>query len=249
MDLAVLIKLFTALKDWLRIHVVLGHISDCKLISHQKRAAKHHKHVSCLPDSDQRKKMETHSDTPTIMMKTITKFWFFKKKETVFHSICIKNVCLFLLLCIPETCFLFLFFSLIPAPPHPSLSSLFPFFYFVFVSFCCSPNFLSGFNFHVPALSQTTCSPFSTTPCDFPYLFVFFLFIFIHKFEIRQLRAHLAQQDLDLAAEREAAMQIHHVWDKQGRNFQVVEGLPPGESDDEGGQRNPREPHVTSGIV
>lgn len=80
MDLAVLIKLFTALKDWLRIHVVLGHISDCKLISHQKRAAKHHKHVSCLPDSDQRKKMETHSDTPTIMMKTITKFWFFKKK-------------------------------------------------------------------------------------------------------------------------------------------------------------------------
>lgn len=249
MDLAVLIKLFTALKDWLRIHVVLGHKSDCKLISHQKRAAKHHKHVSCLPDSDQRKKMETHSDTPTIMMKTITKFWFFKKKETVFHSICIKNVCLFLLLCIPETCFLFLFFSLIPAPPHPSLSSLFPFFYFVFVSFCCSPNFLSGFNFHVPALSQTTCSPFSTTPCDFPYLFVFFLFIFILKFEIRQLRAHLAQQDLDLAAEREAAMQIHHVWDKQGRNFQVVEGLPPGESDDEGGQRNPREPHVTSGIV
>uniref|UniRef100_A0A3Q4M2Z8 Transmembrane protein 266 n=1 Tax=Neolamprologus brichardi TaxID=32507 RepID=A0A3Q4M2Z8_NEOBR len=53
-------------------------------------------------------------------------------------------------------------------------------------------------------------------------------------FEIRQLRAHLAQQDLDLAAEREAAMQIHHVWDKQGRNFQVVEGLTPGESDDEG---------------
>uniref|UniRef100_A0A668T808 Transmembrane protein 266 n=1 Tax=Oreochromis aureus TaxID=47969 RepID=A0A668T808_OREAU len=52
-------------------------------------------------------------------------------------------------------------------------------------------------------------------------------------FEIRQLRAHLAQQDLDLAAEREAAMQIHHVWDKQGRNFQVVEGLTPGESDDE----------------
>uniref|UniRef100_A0A8C2Z1G3 Transmembrane protein 266 n=1 Tax=Cyclopterus lumpus TaxID=8103 RepID=A0A8C2Z1G3_CYCLU len=52
-------------------------------------------------------------------------------------------------------------------------------------------------------------------------------------FEIRQLRAHLAQQDLDLAAEREAAMQIHHVWGKQGRSFQVVEGLTPGESDDE----------------
>ncbi|XP_070826023.1 transmembrane protein 266-like [Chaetodon trifascialis] len=68
-------------------------------------------------------------------------------------------------------------------------------------------------------------------------------------FEIRQLRAHLAQQDLDLAAEREAAMQIHHVWGKQGRSFQVVEGLTPGESDDEGGQRNPREPHATADPV
>ncbi|XP_072574275.1 transmembrane protein 266-like isoform X1 [Paramormyrops kingsleyae] len=53
-------------------------------------------------------------------------------------------------------------------------------------------------------------------------------------FEIRQLRAHLAQQDLDLAAEREAAMQIRHVWHKQSSSFQVVEGLTPGESDDEG---------------
>lgn len=69
------------------------------------------------------------------------------------------------------------------------------------------------------------------------------------QFEIRQLRAHLAQQDLDLAAEREAAMQIHHVWGKQGRSFQVVEGLTPGESDDEGGQRNPREPHAAAGAV
>ncbi|XP_029283654.1 LOW QUALITY PROTEIN: transmembrane protein 266-like [Cottoperca gobio] len=68
-------------------------------------------------------------------------------------------------------------------------------------------------------------------------------------FEIRQLRAHLAQQDLDLAAEREAAMQIHHVWGKQGRSFQVVEGLTPGEFDDEGGQRNPREPHATADPV
>ncbi|CAB1450224.1 unnamed protein product [Pleuronectes platessa] len=67
-------------------------------------------------------------------------------------------------------------------------------------------------------------------------------------FEIRQLRAHLAQQDLDLAVEREAAMQIHHVWGKQGRSFQVVEGLTPGESDDEGGQRNPREPNTTAGF-
>ncbi|CAK6963946.1 transmembrane protein 266-like%2C partial [Scomber scombrus] len=68
-------------------------------------------------------------------------------------------------------------------------------------------------------------------------------------FEIRQLRAHLAQQDLDLAAEREAAMQIHHVWGKQGRSFQVVEGLTPGESDDEGSQRNPRESHATADPV
>lgn len=69
------------------------------------------------------------------------------------------------------------------------------------------------------------------------------------QFEIRQLRAHLAQQDLDLAAEREAAMQVHHMWGKQGRGFQVVEGLTPGESDDESGQRNPREPHAAAGIV
>ncbi|MBN3301351.1 TM266 protein, partial [Amia calva] len=53
-------------------------------------------------------------------------------------------------------------------------------------------------------------------------------------FEIRQLRAHLAQQDLDLAAEREAAMQIHHVWGKQSTKFKVVDGLATGESDDEG---------------
>ncbi|XP_055011031.1 transmembrane protein 266-like [Boleophthalmus pectinirostris] len=68
-------------------------------------------------------------------------------------------------------------------------------------------------------------------------------------FEIRQLRAHLAQQDLDLAAEREAAMQIHHVWGKQGRNFKVVEGMTPGEYEDEGSHRNPREPHATTDPV
>uniref|UniRef100_A0A1A8HBL2 Chromosome 15 open reading frame 27 n=1 Tax=Nothobranchius korthausae TaxID=1143690 RepID=A0A1A8HBL2_9TELE len=68
-------------------------------------------------------------------------------------------------------------------------------------------------------------------------------------FEIRQLRAHLAQQDLDLAAEREAAMQIHHVWGKQGKSFQVIEGLTPGESDDEGGQRNPRQPQANTDPV
>ncbi|XP_067871300.1 transmembrane protein 266 [Heterodontus francisci] len=52
-------------------------------------------------------------------------------------------------------------------------------------------------------------------------------------FEIRQLRAHLAQQDLDLAAEREAAMEMHHVWDKQSSKFQVVDGSGTGVSDDE----------------
>ncbi|CAB1323177.1 unnamed protein product [Coregonus sp. 'balchen'] len=50
-------------------------------------------------------------------------------------------------------------------------------------------------------------------------------------FEIRQLRAHLAQQDLDLVAEREAAMQIHHVWGKQNSSFQEVDGLAPGGPD------------------
>ncbi|NXK11008.1 TM266 protein, partial [Herpetotheres cachinnans] len=42
-------------------------------------------------------------------------------------------------------------------------------------------------------------------------------------FEIRQLRAHLAQQDLDLAAEREAALQVPHVLNKQSRKrYKVV---------------------------
>ncbi|MEQ2181366.1 hypothetical protein GOODEAATRI_010882 [Goodea atripinnis] len=44
-------------------------------------------------------------------------------------------------------------------------------------------------------------------------------------------------------------MQIHHAWGKQGRSFQVVEGLTPGESDDEGGQRNPRVPHTNTGLA
>ncbi|KAL1007430.1 hypothetical protein UPYG_G00086670 [Umbra pygmaea] len=68
-------------------------------------------------------------------------------------------------------------------------------------------------------------------------------------FEIRQLRAHLAQQDLDLAAERVAAMQIQHVWAKQSSNYQVVEARGPVESDDEGHkdlreQRSPTDPVV-----
>uniref|UniRef100_A0A4W3HIC9 Transmembrane protein 266 n=1 Tax=Callorhinchus milii TaxID=7868 RepID=A0A4W3HIC9_CALMI len=65
------------------------------------------------------------------------------------------------------------------------------------------------------------------------------------QFEIRQLRAHLAQQDLDLAAEREAAMQMHHIWDKQSNKFKVDDGLTTGESDDEGPDHiiNPRQPH------
>ncbi|XP_063170333.1 transmembrane protein 266 isoform X2 [Candoia aspera] len=51
-------------------------------------------------------------------------------------------------------------------------------------------------------------------------------------FEIRQLRAHLAQQDLDLAVEREAALQAPHVLKKQtGNRYKVV--ATGGDSDDE----------------
>ncbi|XP_061826372.1 transmembrane protein 266 [Nerophis lumbriciformis] len=50
-------------------------------------------------------------------------------------------------------------------------------------------------------------------------------------FEIRQLRAHLAHQDLDLVAEREAAMQIHHMWGKPSSSFHEVDGLAPGSSE------------------
>uniref|UniRef100_A0AC11C761 Transmembrane protein 266 n=1 Tax=Ovis aries TaxID=9940 RepID=A0AC11C761_SHEEP len=42
-------------------------------------------------------------------------------------------------------------------------------------------------------------------------------------FEIRQLRAHLAQQDLDLAAEREAALQAPHVLSQPRSRYKVVE--------------------------
>ncbi|XP_044516227.1 transmembrane protein 266 [Gracilinanus agilis] len=50
-------------------------------------------------------------------------------------------------------------------------------------------------------------------------------------FEIRQLRAHLAQQDLDLAAEREAALQAPHVLNPQSSaRYKVVDT---GDSDDE----------------
>ncbi|KAM6960833.1 transmembrane protein 266 [Aplochiton taeniatus] len=60
-------------------------------------------------------------------------------------------------------------------------------------------------------------------------------------FEIRQLRAHLAQQDVDLVAEREAALQMHHVWGKQSSSFQEVDGLAPGASRHHG-QAKAREP-------
>ncbi|MGH0146277.1 UNVERIFIED_CONTAM: hypothetical protein FKN15_044217 [Acipenser sinensis] len=68
-------------------------------------------------------------------------------------------------------------------------------------------------------------------------------------FEIRQLWAHLGQQDLDLAVEQEAAMQIHRVWNKQSSQFKVLDGLATGESDDEGARniresRQPQEPVV-----
>ncbi|KFP01220.1 Transmembrane protein C15orf27, partial [Calypte anna] len=51
-------------------------------------------------------------------------------------------------------------------------------------------------------------------------------------FEIRQLRAHLAQQDLDLAAEREAALQVPHVLNKQSSTRYKVVATE--DSDDEG---------------
>lgn len=59
----------------------------------------------------------------------------------------------------------------------------------------------------------------------------FWFFPSSFQFEIRQLRAHLAQQDLDLVAEREAAMQIHHMWGKQSSAFQEVDGLASGPSE------------------
>lgn len=69
---------------------------------------------------------------------------------------------------------------------------------------------------------------------------------FFSQFEIRQLRAHLAQQDLDLVAEREAAMQIQHMWGKQSSTFQEVDGLASGPSEHHRPARS-REPGRPSG--
>lgn len=43
------------------------------------------------------------------------------------------------------------------------------------------------------------------------------------QFEIRQLRAHLAQQDLDLTAEREAALRAPQVLRRPRSRYHVVE--------------------------
>lgn len=76
----------------------------------------------------------------------------------------------------------------------------------------------------------------------------FFFFPSTFQFEIRQLRAHLAQQDLDLVAEREAAMQIHHIWSKKSNSFHEVDGMAPGGSEHHGPAKA-REPVGPSGIV
>ncbi|KAM8972170.1 transmembrane protein 266 [Pelodytes ibericus] len=49
-------------------------------------------------------------------------------------------------------------------------------------------------------------------------------------FEIRQLRAHLAQQDLDLVAERERALKLPHALQKHNDRFKV---MPNRDSDDD----------------
>lgn len=56
----------------------------------------------------------------------------------------------------------------------------------------------------------------------------------------------MAQQDLDLVAEREAAMQIHHMWGKQNSTFQEVDGLASGPSECHRPARS-REPGRPSG--
>ncbi|XP_029430881.1 transmembrane protein 266 isoform X1 [Rhinatrema bivittatum] len=63
-------------------------------------------------------------------------------------------------------------------------------------------------------------------------------------FEIRQLRAHLAQQDLDLVAEREAALKVPHVLNKQSDRYKVMVA---GDSDDDTTENfiESRPPHET----
>ena len=63
------------------------------------------------------------------------------------------------------------------------------------------------------------------------------------QFEIRQLRAHLAQQDLDLSAEREVALQMHRLWGKRNGSFQEVDRL------EQRGAVRAREPGEASGNI
>ncbi|OCT89349.1 transmembrane protein 266 isoform X1 [Xenopus laevis] len=59
-------------------------------------------------------------------------------------------------------------------------------------------------------------------------------------FEIRQLRAHLAQQDLDLVAERERALKIPHELQKQNDRFKVITNR---DSDDDATENIAELPH------
>ena len=103
--------------------------------------------------------------------------------------------------------------------------------FLIFLPFPLLPTFTNPTRL---ILSSTRPPPPHTIPPSLP------------QFEIRQLRAHLAQQDLDLAAEREAAMQIHHVWGKQSSSFQEATGLGPG-GPEHHGQAKAREARVNAG--
>lgn len=85
--------------------------------------------------------METHSDTPTIMMKTVTKFWFFKKRRqyfTIYNQVSqylYKKMFACFYFCVPNlnvfqkhaffSCFFLLFLHHLILPcPLSSLSSI-----------------------------------------------------------------------------------------------------------------------------
>lgn len=73
-----------------------------------------------------------------------------------------------------------------------------------------APTPAPGLRLPHPAPPEPPASPPPTAPL-------------LLQFEIRQLRAHLAQQDLDLAAEREAALQAPHVLSQPRSRYKVME--------------------------
>lgn len=91
------------------------------------------------------------------------------------------------------------------------------------LAFGCLAFGCSGLLSPHPSLLPRSLSFPLVPPCPDPGKHTHLQPFCLLQFEIRQLRAHLAQQDLDLAAEREAALQAPHVLSQPRSRYKVVE--------------------------